>query len=190
MSTWCVPPFWPHQVATAKPKPKPSKEKTQKATPKTVKEMAEEHMAEMLKNAGNARGQSIKLSNCPYGKALAKQLLVWAESVETLFKEMQQAIDLKDMGLLQSLFLQAKEKEEEGEKAKACNDHAPYVIMYINWFILSVANFQCKTLCYLQHSYSYHPISTSEFLLMPATPKLSPPGRCSGSVEKACQEEG
>ena len=25
---------------------------------------------------------------------------------------------------------------------------------------------------------------------MPATPKLSPPGRCSGSVEKACQEEG
>ena len=51
----------------------------------------------------------------------------WAEGVETLFKEMQQAIDLKDMGLLQSLYVQAKEKEEQGEKAKACNDHAPYV---------------------------------------------------------------
>ena len=129
MSIWYVPPFWPHQVATAKAKPKASKEKTEKATPKTVKEMAEEHMAEMLKNAGNARGQSIKLSNCPYGKALAKELLDWAEKVETLFKEMQQAIDLKDMGLLQSLYIQAKEKEEEGEKAKACNDHAPYVFM-------------------------------------------------------------
>ena len=84
-------------------------------------------MAEMLKNAGNARGQSIKLSNCPYGKDLAKELLDWAEGVETLFKEMQQAIDLKDMGLLQSLYVQAKEKEEQGEKAKACNDHAPNV---------------------------------------------------------------
>lgn len=76
-------------------------------------------MADMLKSAGSARSSHIKLTNVTYGKDLSKILLTWAEETESLFKEMQQAIDHGNDTKLAQLIARAEEKEKEGEKAKA-----------------------------------------------------------------------
>ena len=76
-------------------------------------------MAELLKFAGEARKSHIKLTNVAYGKDLSKELLALAEAVESLFKDMQAALDAGDEKVLASLLEKAKLKEEEGEKAKA-----------------------------------------------------------------------
>lgn len=109
-------------MATANPKKKKEAKKDgslEKVTPKTAKDLAEEYMSDMLKSAGAARKSHIKLATVSYGKDLAALLLQFAEAMETLFQEMQKALDQGDEKRLESLMAKAKLKEEEGEKAKA-----------------------------------------------------------------------
>lgn len=106
-------------MSAVKKKPKKEVQEAEKVTPKTYKEVAEERMAELLKFAGEARKSHIKLTNVAYGQALSKELLTLAEAVESLFKDMQAALDAGNEKTLVSLLEKAKLKEEEGEKAKA-----------------------------------------------------------------------
>lgn len=108
------------QVAVqAPPKRKTTKDDPERVEPKTTKELAESHMSDMLKSAGNARSQSIKLSLVAYGKDLADELLQYAVSVESLFKKMQKAVVDGDKKNLAKLLEEAKNKDAQGEKAKA-----------------------------------------------------------------------
>lgn len=106
-------------MSAVKKKPKKETQQPEKVIPKTFKEVAEERMAELLKFAGEARKSHIKLTNVAYGQDLSKELLALAEAVESLFKDMQTALDSGDEKVLASLLEKAKLKEEEGEKAKA-----------------------------------------------------------------------
>ena len=105
-------------MAAAPKRSAKDKREAEKVTPKTPKQEAEEYMAEMLKSAASARGAHIKLTNVPYGKDLAKELLQFAEATESLYKQLQGALD-GDTKTLVHLLGQAKQKEEEGSKAKA-----------------------------------------------------------------------
>ena len=105
------------QVAAAPKNRAKDKEKAEKVTPKTLKDLAEEEMENMLKTAANARSNHIKLTNVQYGAQLSAELLAFAESVEELFKRMQGS--LKDEKALSSLVAEAKTKEDLGSKLKA-----------------------------------------------------------------------
>lgn len=50
-------------------------------------------MGDLLKAAGVARGQSIKLSMEVYGKDLSQELLKHAQEAEALFKHLQKAVN-------------------------------------------------------------------------------------------------
>ena len=86
----------------------------EKVEPKTVKEMVKAHMIDMLKNAGNARSRSIKLSLTPCGKDLGDELLEYAVAVETLLKQLQQGITDDDQKKLGQLPEDAKKKDALG----------------------------------------------------------------------------
>lgn len=101
----------------APPKRKTTKDDPERVEPKTTKELAESHMSDMLKSAGCS--QSIKLSLVAYGKDLADELLQYAVSVESLFKKMQKAVVDGDKKNLAKLLEEAKNKDAQGEKAKA-----------------------------------------------------------------------
>ena len=111
----------------AQPKAKAAaKGEAKKIHPKTLKEEVEAYMQDMLKSAANARSANIKLTNVPYGKDLAKELLDFAEATEAIYKELQQALE-KDKKVLEEVYTRAKAKEEEGAKAKA------WIVILTNW---------------------------------------------------------
>eukprot|EP00438_Fugacium_kawagutii_P031805 Skav203276 [mRNA] locus=scaffold324:104017:104295:+ [translate_table: standard] len=88
-------------------------------------ELALDHLPEMLKTAGNARSQSIKLSGVNFAGDLAKQLLTFAEELEGLFKELRDAVGDKDEPKVIQVLSEIKSKEEAGEKAKASGVGTP-----------------------------------------------------------------
>ena len=76
-------------------------------------------MGDLLKAAGIARGQSIKLSMESYGKDLADELLKHAQDSETLFRNLQQALNGGDEKVIIKYLHEAQQQQLEGEKAKA-----------------------------------------------------------------------
>ena len=130
----------PHQVQAAPKKaPKKKEEQTEKVEPKTVREIAAEKMPEMLKDAGAARQQSIKLNGVAYAGDLAKELLGLAQEIEGLYQPIQKALKGKDDNVISSLLEKLKSKEEANEKAKAGRlGYPPVVFTSISWWILFV----------------------------------------------------
>ena len=157
--------------------PKADKEKAEKVEPKTIKEVAQEYMVDMLKSAGTRRSQSIKLSNCPYGQDLAKDLLDKAERIEKLFKHMQTAMDKSQEAALDSLLRQAQSVEAAADKAKAwcgfLSKHSPNHCQTFDCFGIK---------------------SRTDQLFVQLVPHSHPhcllAGGCWRSLEEAYQEEG
>ena len=134
-------------------------------------------MAELLKFAGEARKSHIKLTNVAYGQALSKELLTLAEAVESLFKDMQAALDAGNEKTLVSLLEKAKLKEEEGEKAKAwirgANDintqgfpqensrYSDYLSICCSHVASKVST--SKALCWFSLFFSHVPVAASVF---------------------------
>ena len=109
-----------HKVQAAPKKvPKKKDEQIEKVEPKTVREAAAEKMPDMLKDAGAARQQSIKLDGVAYAGDLAKELLGLAEELEGLYQSMQKALKGQDDTIVCDLLEKLKDKEEANEKAKA-----------------------------------------------------------------------
>ena len=87
--------------------------------PKTLREVALEKLSDMLKDAGGARQQSIKLKGIDYAGNLADELLQFATSLENVYGELQQALKEEDGDKVTSILADIKLKEEAGAKAKA-----------------------------------------------------------------------
>lgn len=174
------------QVTATKKRPRENKE-TEKVVPKTVKELAEDKMSDMLKSAGQARSASIKLTNVAYGKDLAKELLAYAEAAEGLFKALQSAMDSENQKHLQSLLQKWEEKEREGEKAKA-----GLFLSNIN-HIKSETSFLSETTSQKLSINQKHLLSETFLIQMfsqiPNWPRPSCAGCCECPFEEACQEK-
>ena len=102
-----------------KKRPKSKKEEAEKVDPETITKVAQDQLPEILKLAGSARGQSIKLSNVPYAGDLSEKLLTHAQELETLFKDLQGAVDKNDEESMQAYLDDLKSKEEFGQKIQA-----------------------------------------------------------------------
>ena len=102
-----------------KKKRRSRRKKQKRLFQRTITKTTEDRLPEILKLAGSARGQSIKLTNVPYAGDLSEKLLVHAQQLETIFKDLQMALDKKDEGLMETHLDALKTKEEFGQKIQA-----------------------------------------------------------------------
>ena len=97
-----------------------------------MRELAAEKMPDMLKDAGSARQQSIKLDGVAYAGDLAKELLNLAEELEGLYQSLQKALKGKNDPVIYGLLQKVKAQEEANEKAKAGLGRFPAVFISIS----------------------------------------------------------
>lgn len=84
------------QVAAApKRKTRKDEEKVEEVKPASWETKASDAKGELLSDSAKARTESIKLSNVPYAKELADQLLSHASKLEALYKKIDQALEKK-----------------------------------------------------------------------------------------------
>ena len=108
-------------AAKKRAKGKGGDEKSEKAEPKTLLDVAADMMPDMLKDASSARQQSIKLRGVEFAGDLAQKLLTFATDLESLYQNLQVAVNNKDDDEITLVLGETKVKKEAGEKCKAGN---------------------------------------------------------------------
>lgn len=120
------------KVAPA-PKRKPKEQQSEPVEPLTTEGRAKALLQDMLKDAADARTQSIKLCDMEFADALSQELLEYAAKVEGYYKKLSQAVNEKDEEVLKGLLDRICGIMTGGAKAQAGGletTHLPPSYMY------------------------------------------------------------